>query len=221
MYKRQYLNKVKEYEGKLKNPATNEDLYWRKEIIHSDVYKRQEQIYFKFKVGKDGVYKISYEDLIANAFPSTFNGSQLQVWRFGKEIPLFVLNNNNWAAGDHLLFFGEKNRSELDATLFSNPSKEMLNPEYSMYSDTAVYFITLTGNASSNKRINIKESNGTLPVADFFMTDQLHVYKEYPIDKKYDSGNEITYSAFDECEGFGTRPIQEHKLCLLYTSRCV
>ena len=107
--------------------------------LYGNEWINKEQIYFKFKVGKDGLYKISYEDLIANAFPSTFNGSQLQVWRFGKEIPLFVLNNNNWAAGDHLLFFGEKNRSELDATLFSNPSKEMLNPEYSMYSDTAVY----------------------------------------------------------------------------------
>jgi hypothetical protein len=192
--------------------------YWMYGQPMSESYGNEwinkDQIYFKFKVGKDGLYKISYDDLIANAFPSAFNGSQLQVWRFGKEVPLFVVNKNNWTAGDYLLFFGEKNRSELDANLFSNPSKEMLNPEYSMYSDTAVYFITLTGNANSNKRINSKESNVTLPVADFFMTDQLHVYKEYPIDKKYDSGNEITYSAFDECEGFGTRPIQEHKLKL-------
>jgi len=182
--------------------------------IYGNEWIQKDQVYFKFKIGKDGLYKITYEDLIVNNFPASFKGSQLQLWRFGQEIPLLTSNQNNWISGDFILFFGKKNRSELDASLFNNPTVEMLNPEYSMYSDSAVYFITLTTNTNPNRRIHIKKSDATLPVVDYFMTDQLHVYKEHPIDKKYDSGNEITYSSFDECEGFGSRPIQELKLKL-------
>ena len=175
---------------------------------------QKDQVYFKFKIGKDGLYKITYDELIVHHFPASFKGAQLQLWRFGQEIPLFTSNQNDWITGDYLLFLGKKNRSELDAALFSNPATEMLNPEYSMFSDTAVYFITLSPDTQNNRRINIKQSNATLPVADYFMTDQLHVYKEHPIDKRYDSGNEINYSSFDECEGFGSRPFQEFKLKL-------
>lgn len=185
------------------------DTLYGNEWIHSD------QSYYKFYITRDGLYRLTYEDLSQAGLPvSTLKGSQLQLWRNGNEIPLLIDHSGQWTSTDKLIFAGVKNRSELDAYLFTNPSKEMLNPEYSLVSDTSVYYLTWVTEGSPVKRISLIPSNTGQGLSPYYMVDQLYEFHTYPIDKKYDFQNEINLSTFDECEGFGTAFLNNYALTI-------
>ncbi len=185
------------------------------DTLYGNEWIKYDQTYYKFKVAQDDLYRISYEILTNTNFPMAgVKGSQLQLWRFGKEIPLRVSSSDSWGPGDFLTFWGEKNRTELDSYLFQNPAKEMLNPAYSMFSDSAAYFLTVAPIADKTVRVNTISSNMQLAPSPFFMVDQLAEYHAYPFDKKYDYQNEISYSSYDECEGFGSVSTQSFSLNL-------
>ncbi|MEP7322953.1 MAG: C25 family cysteine peptidase [Saprospiraceae bacterium] len=182
-----------------------------KDTLYGNEWIRYNQTYYKFYISKDGLYQLTYNELLAAGIPlNTIKGAQLQVWRNGIEIPLLVNNSGIWNTNDLLQFWGTKNRSELDALLFSDPDKEMLNPEYSLVSDSSTYFITWVQDGVLTKRISLIASNNQLPVSPFYIVDQLLELHAYPIDKKYDFSNEINLSSFDECEGFGTAFSQQY-----------
>jgi hypothetical protein len=186
-----------------------------KDTLYGNEWIHYDQSYFKFYISRDGLYRISFEDLSQAGIPvSTLKGSQLQVWRNGNEIPLLIDNPNQWTSSDKLFFWGVKNRSELDALLFTNPSKEMLNPEYSLVSDTSAYYFTWVPAGNSVKRISLIPSNTAQGVSPFYMVDQLYEFHSYPIDKKYDFQNEISLSSYDECEGFGTAFLNNYALTI-------
>lgn len=167
------------------------------------------QTYVKFKIGSDALYRINFQDLVSAGFPSSIKSSQLQVWRFGKEVPIYISRQASISGNDYMLFWGEKHRTEIDARLFANPTKDMLNPEYSIFTDTAAYFITWNDDTLNNKRVRIEPSNPATAISPYILVQSLQEFHDFPIDKKYDSGNEINYSSYDECEGFGSRPAKE------------
>ncbi|MEO5582420.1 MAG: C25 family cysteine peptidase, partial [Saprospiraceae bacterium] len=189
----------------LVNLSIDAQIIQGKDTLYGNEWIRYNQTYYKFYISKDGLYQLSYNDLLSAGIPlTTVKGAQLQVWKNGKEIPLLMNNPGIWNNNDLLQLWGTKNRSEIDALLFSAPDKEMLNPEYSLVSDSSTYFITWVEDGVQTKRISLAASNNQLPVSPFYMVDQLHELHAYPIDKKYDFSNEINLSTFDECEGFGT-----------------
>lgn len=162
------------------------------------------QEYYKFYCAKDGLFQITYEDLVAAGIPvNTITGAQWQVWSMGKEIPVKTSSNTSWGPGDFLQFWGSKNRSALDSFLFENPRRDMLNPEYSLYSDSLTYFLTWSGQGVSNKRVSVLASDESLTVQPFVLVDQLTEFHQAPFDQKHDPENVISYSSYDECEGFG------------------
>ena len=182
-----------------------------KDTLYGNEWIKSDQTYLKFFTDKDGLYQITFEDLTKAGVPlASIRGSQLQVWRLGVERPLWISNAGIWTAGDNLKFWGYKNRSELDAPLFSNAPLEMLNPAYSLVTDSSAYFLTWVPNGMPTKRINLKSSNNQVAISPFLMVDQFYEFHTNPLDKRYDSGNEIAFSSFDECEGFATRLNREY-----------
>jgi flagellar hook assembly protein FlgD len=178
----------------------NDTLYGNEWIV-------PDQPYYSFTVSQDGLITIKAADLISQGILlGTTTGSQWQIWRNGKQIPLYVPNSGVWSATDQFWFYGEKNRSELDAHLFIHPNSEMLNPEYSLYSDSAIYFLTISKPGSPSLRITLENTDHTLPLIDHIPVTQKIIFHDFPIDKKYDFDNEIAYSTYDETEGFGSKP---------------
>ncbi len=105
---------------------------------------KPEQAYYKFGLLQDGSRRFSYEDLRNAGIPvENFHGKHLQLWHLGQSVPLYVNHpNHTFEPGTVFEFLGRKNRGAADARLFENPETEQLNPEYSLFTDTATYFIT-------------------------------------------------------------------------------
>lgn len=104
------------------------------------------QKYYKFGVTDDGIYRISYQTLVAAGIPiNTIAANKLQIFGKQKEIPLFVNDNGDNAinAGDYIEFYAQGNDGWLDSTLYDSP-EAIGNPAYSLYSDTLYYFLSWT-----------------------------------------------------------------------------
>ena len=119
------------------------------------------QSYYKFSVFKDGLYRIPISSLFALGLPSTISGSQLQMFRDGKEVTLFVTNAATLSGTDYIEFYGEKANGDLDRELYQNPEFQ-LNPQLNLISDTAYYFITYNS-SSTNKRFAVRANNLSSP----------------------------------------------------------
>ncbi len=132
-----------------------------RDTLYGNEWIRENQSYFKFKVGEDGVYRIGYDVLTAAGIPAAqIEGGRYQLFRLGEETPLYVSSGDSpLGATDFIEFFGRKNRGELDRFLYADPDKEQFNPEYSLYSDSSVYFLTW-GNDAGKRVKNLVPSPG-------------------------------------------------------------
>lgn len=132
-----------------------------------------DQKYFKVKVWNNGIYRLSWQSLAA-AIPelTTSDPRNLQVFGRGEEQFIHVEGEADgaWNAGDFVEFYGKKNDGWLDSRLYANPTTEQSNPYYSLFSDTAVYYITWN-NSINNRRFTVEtDQNFTgATVAPYFI----------------------------------------------------
>src|SRR5690242_2175038 len=83
--------------------------------------------YYKFKIGSTGLYRINTTSLPAAL--QTTSTAQLQLWRNGKEIALYIGNG-------YIEFWGEKNDGLPDRNLYKDPNNQ-LSTDLSLETDTA------------------------------------------------------------------------------------
>jgi hypothetical protein len=177
------------------------------DTLYGNEWIRDNQPYFKFKVAEDGVYRIGYDVLTAAAIPVTqIEGSRYQLFRLGEETPLFVSSGESpLGPADFLEFVGRKNRGELDRFLYADPGKEQFNPEYSLYSDTSVYFLTW-GNAAGKRVENLVPDAAAL--AQSVSVADLTVYPLFPETGSHSLpplfGSYPLHGTYTLGEGFGT-----------------
>src|SRR5690348_9404198 len=117
-------------------------------IVGSDTLVGNEWIqyghpYYKFSLQEDGVYRITGEALQnAGIDLASVKGASVQLFSLGKQIPVYVNTNGQFTSTDYIEFYGHKNRSEMDRFLFRRPDHDMLNPDVSLYTDKAYYFLS-------------------------------------------------------------------------------
>ncbi len=101
------------------------------------------QQYFKIKVWKKGIYRLDYSTLQQAGFNVTQNPHNFQIFHNGTEQYIYVAGeaDNTFDPTDYIEFYGKPNDGWADKPLYENPS-DQLNPDYSLFSDTAVYFLT-------------------------------------------------------------------------------
>ena len=97
------------------------------------------QSYYKIKVAKNGIYRIPYNALFITDLPKLGRG--FTIYHNGVAIPIYVTRSTEFAFGDFIEFYGEKNDGRLDAALYKN-AVEQLHPQQSLFSDTSVYYLT-------------------------------------------------------------------------------
>ncbi len=95
--------------------------------------------HYKFKVGEDGIYRITYAQLSSLGMQNIPTG-QLRVYRDGEQVPLYV-SNSTLGPGEYIEFYGRKADGKVDRQLFLQPEFQP-NEELNLLTDTAVYFLT-------------------------------------------------------------------------------
>ncbi|MGI8600561.1 MAG: C25 family cysteine peptidase, partial [Chitinophagaceae bacterium] len=175
--------------------------------------------YYKFKVGKEGLHRIS-NDILVTAGLGSVQAQDFQLWRNGVEVPIYTsASTGTFSASDYIEFWGEYNDGKPDKALYRNPDFQ-LNDKWSLLTDSSTYF--LTTNSGSNKRLIPTANNiagNTLSPELFFMHTVGNYVRDggvipdqrnYSINSgKYQIvGSEYLYSSsYEEGEGFTSQVI--------------
>lgn len=96
--------------------------------------------YYKIRVADDGLYRIGAAALAARGLGAV----PLADWRLfrdGAQVPIFISAEGAPGPDDYVEFYGQKNRGEVERYLFDDPDADMTNPHYSLFNDTAAYFL--------------------------------------------------------------------------------
>src|SRR5688572_8451292 len=97
--------------------------------------------YYKFKVGKTGLYRIT-QPALAAASISVNAAENFQLWRNGVQIPIYTtVVSGAFSANDYIEFWGEMNDGKADRALYRDPNFQ-LNDKWSLETDTSAYFLT-------------------------------------------------------------------------------
>ncbi|NUM51391.1 MAG: hypothetical protein HUU48_09760 [Flavobacteriales bacterium] len=115
------------------------------------------QKYFKVKITQEGIYRLDSATLSNAGVPlNLIDARNLQLFGRGNEIALYIEGENDgvFNASDFLEFYAMQNDGWLDHVLY-NGSINNPNPYYSLYTDTASYFLTWN-NSINNKRVSLE-----------------------------------------------------------------
>ncbi len=165
--------------------------------------------YYKIPIAVDGIHRITYQQLVGSGIDiNNVEGKDFQLFVYGKEVPLYTSTSSVFGSDDYIEFYGEKNRSQMDYYLFRERGG-ILNPEYSLFSDIATYYLTWSKD-SDNSRFVEKENDisGNLPEKEeYYIHDEKLVFSS-KFNKPVENNSYHTkQSDFVRGEGFGT-PLQ-------------
>ncbi|MBC8081710.1 MAG: hypothetical protein H7Z21_00735, partial [Hymenobacter sp.] len=108
------------------------------------------QQYYKIKVTKTALYRLD-QQYLAQAGISGVNPQRIQLWRRGRELAIHGGGNQNTLdATTYFEFYGQRNDGKLDQALYKGGATTQPHDLYSLYTDTAAYF--LTWSATTNGR---------------------------------------------------------------------
>ena len=127
----------------------------------------------RFKITEDGNYEIGLNALRSSGLNGSVTGANLRLYRNGSQVPVEVSNDGAWGENDFLRFRGYKNKAELDTYLYPNGQDDITNPDASLYTDTAVYFLTLETTGSPARVVTVANDQTSLPA----VTETIEVTK--------------------------------------------
>lgn len=134
------------------------------------------QTYYKFKIYGDSLYRIPIASLYALGMPNNVLGENLQLFRDGQEVPIFVSTNGALSGADYVEFYGTKANGKVEESLYKDVNWQ-LNPNQNSISDTAYYFITYN-NLNNNKRFTLLNNNlANPPLKETYFWDKFQ--KQY------------------------------------------
>lgn len=149
--------------------------------------------YLVIKVAEDGMYRITPEQ-IAAAGP--LGSGDWVLHHNGQVVPVE-------ASAGGLVFYGERNRGEMDRHLFPDPEAEQLNDRYSMHTDTSAYYLSRGGEGISYVAGTV---GGQLTDRTEVLRTSEQVFGAHMSKNFFRSaGSSIYYSHYDVAEGFGNR----------------
>lgn len=165
--------------------------------------------YYKFKVGKDGLYRITQNTLNAAGL-GNIPAEQFQLWRNGVQVPVYTsVATGVLPANGYIEFWGKRNDGKPDKALYKD-QKNQLSDALSLETDTAVYFLTVNP-AGNNFRITDAVNdvaNNTLSPEPYFMYDYVFNYQQQINPGKAVNFGEYVYSStYDVGEFWTSRDI--------------
>ena len=160
--------------------------------------------YYKFYVGKTGLYRISQTTLATIGIGNT-PAEHFQLWRNGRQVPLYTsVPAGPLGGSDFIEFWGEMNDGKPDSTLYRDPNN-IINDKFSFQTDTAAFFLTVNpagGNLRMQDAVNNVAGN-VLPPEPYFMYTEGQYYHDYVNPGYYiDAGEYVHSSAYDRGEAW-------------------
>jgi hypothetical protein len=167
------------------------------------------QDYYKIPIAENGVYRISFQTLLAAGVPvATIDPNNYQLFVKGEEIPLYIEGESDgvFDVADYIEFYGQKNDGWLDTALYEGRLNQP-NPYFSLINDTLNYF--LTWNTSGNNA-RFQEENaidfGNYLKAPYILNEILQVYNSNYYDGKILS-SQATNPEYTSAEGWMDSPL--------------
>ena len=168
------------------------------------------KIYYKFKVSKNGIYRISQFELFAIGLAGK-PADQFQLWRNGEQVRLYTsVATGVLGTSDYIEFLGKRNDGIADKQLY-RVAEGQLCDSFSVHTDTASYFLTINPTVSANLRYTnaVNDVSGSTLAPDAYFMRRV----EQPFKQAYNRGfanivGEYVYSSsYDVGEGWTTGDI--------------
>jgi hypothetical protein len=164
------------------------------------------QQYFKFRIGEDGIYRISRAELSAAGFPvSTVDPRKIQMYYLGNEIDIKVTGQADavFNSSDYIEFYAKKADGSTDTPLYIAPEAQP-NPFYNLFSDSSTYFITHNTIVDGARIEDFFENNASsLPAETFFTEKKIVAYgNNYYSGESHGASEEILQGYYDYSEGW-------------------
>ncbi|MEO6882573.1 MAG: C25 family cysteine peptidase [Bacteroidia bacterium] len=114
------------------------------------------QKYYKIKISSDGVYRVDSTTLANAGIPlNTIHPKNFQIFAKGIEQYIYCSDAGSvFKNGDYLEFYAQHNDGTFDSLAYSN-IPYLPNPYYSLFNDTATYFLTWNSSLT-NKRMSVQ-----------------------------------------------------------------
>ena len=137
------------------------------------------QTYFKIKITQKGIYQLSFQELKSAGFPTNIDPEKIQLFRSGREQAIYIKGEKDKVLNesDFIEFYAEGNDGSLDSLLYQ-PTSSQPHQYYSLYSDTASYFLTYRIDNQATKCIKILSKTNTqnLPAESFHWEESLQLF---------------------------------------------
>lgn len=165
--------------------------------------------YYKFKIGKTGLYRISQSALATIGLGST-PVEYFQLWRNGEQVRLYTSSpSGSLAPSGYIEFIGKMNDGVPDKPLYLKPGFQLCD-SFSLHTDTASYFLTVD-QFSSNLRftdaVNDVASNTLAPDPFFYRTVAQPYRAQYNRGYAVYVGELVYSSSYDIGEGWSSADI--------------
>lgn len=163
------------------------------------------QTYYKFKVAKEGLLRISKATLDAVNLGNT-QVQFFELWRNGVKVPFYAsVATGTLPADGYLEFWAQPNDGKPDRPMYRDPNYQHAD-KYSLLTDTAVYFLSVNNDQSGFRFVDVVNNVGGAvpPVEPYFMYTASNYYKgrinlgfavdlkEYLYSSSYDKGEQWT-----------------------------
>ena len=193
----------------------NAQMNFNSQSLYGNEWIKPGSDYYKIKIAEDGMYKISFQQLQQAGIPvGSVTADKFQLFRFGTDVPLIRSTVSLMASTDYLLFYGKRNRAELDLPLFDDPN-DLMNREYSMYNDTAVYYLSWENSANSSVVQRIQNDLSVpMPKDEYFLNTKISVFTDAHFKRSNGEQHEQKYPLFDACQGYSTETFQSQTFTL-------
>lgn len=174
---------------------------WASAQTYNNEWIKFSQTYYKFKVGKVGIYRIPKTVLDAQGIGST-PVENFELWRNGVKVPFYSsVSTGALPTNGYLEFWGVLNDGKPDKPLYRDPAYQHTDA-VSLQSDSSVYFLSVNTNQSGFRYADFTNNvaSNTQPLEPYFMHTATNFYKsrqnlgfaavvgEYVYSSSYDKG---------------------------------
>lgn len=166
------------------------------------------QKYLEFKISDTGIYRINYAALeqglnsIGESIGST-DPRNIRIFGRGEEQYIYVEgeNDGSFDTGDFIEFYATNNDGWLDSRLYISPADQS-NPFYSLFNDTATYFLTVSPGTSGQRMGVVNFSSNGTPAPYFFKEDVLSFTNSFFQGEFYGSADGPALPLYKEGKGW-------------------
>ncbi|MBP7497097.1 MAG: hypothetical protein KA792_05475, partial [Bacteroidales bacterium] len=165
------------------------------------VYSQQ---YFRMSIAKEGIYRLDRNTLISLGIQvNNIDPRSYQVFFKGEEQYIFVKGENDgkFDETDFIEFYGTNNDGWFDKNVYDKNTSQA-NPNYSLFTDTAAFFLTWNSSLK-NKRMIIENDinfNKYTALNWYYKISRIDFTENYYLGATNEDG--ITDPEYSACEGW-------------------